>query len=255
MAKNNRPGGCGTLIIYALLFGIGFEALHSFAEKLHLSLGGLLALAAIVPAALFAIWRFIVKPYHVSGWIVIAAALLGLIAAAIANAFHAPTQRVIFCGLAVLTIALILWTQINAFIRQKNGLPFDQAFGRGDTTIIINTQEELEAFAKTHQLEETIRTKVKGVTFRNDDGTDRQTILARCYPGAPVEILEYSWHGDPAYKVVSEFGQIGVLSADLAQRISSRYGDNVIFQATIDAVTGGYKGLSFGCNLCVRIFL
>lgn len=255
MAKNNRPGGCGTLIIYALLFGIGFEVLHGFAGKLHLSLSGLLALAAIVPAALFCIWRFIVKPHHVNGWVVIAAALLGVIAAAIANAFHAPTQRVIFCGLAVPTIALILWTQINAFIRQKNGFPSDPAFGRGNTTIIINTQEELEAFAKTHQLEETIRTKVKGVTFRNDDGTDRQTILARCYPGAPVEILEYSWHGDPAYKVVSEFGQIGVLSADLAQRISSRYGDNAIFQATIDAVTGGYKGLSFGCNLCVRIFL
>nr|DAH20951.1 MAG TPA: hypothetical protein [Caudoviricetes sp.] len=255
MAKNNRPGGCGTLIIYALLFGIGFEVLHGFAGKLHLSLSGLLALAAIVPAALFCIWRFIVKPHHVNGWVVIAAALLGVIAAAIANAFHAPTQRVIFCGLAVPTIALILWTQINAFIRQKNGFPSDPAFGRGNTTIIINTQEELEAFAKTHQLEETIRTKVKGVTFRNDDGTDRQTILARCYPGAPVEILEYSWHGDPAYKVVSEFGQIGVLSADLAQRISSRYGDNVIFQATIDAVTGGYNGLSFGCNLCVRIFL
>lgn len=255
MAKNNRPGGCGTLIIYALLFGIGFEVLHGFAGKLHLSLSGLLALAAIVPAALFCIWRFIVKPHHVNGWVVIAAALLGVIAAAIANAFHAPTQRVIFCGLAVPTIALILWTQINAFIRQKNGFPSDPAFGRGNTTIIINTQEELEAFAKTHQLEETIRTKVKGVTFRNDDGTDRQTILARCYPGAPVEILEYSWHGDPAYKVVSEFGQIGVLSADLAQRISSRYGDDAIFQATIDAVTGGYKGLSFGCNLCVRIFL
>lgn len=126
---------------------------------------------------------------------------------------------------------------------------------RRNQRIVIDTPEQLEQFMAQHQLQETITTKVKGVTFRNDDGTDRQTILARCYPGAPVEIQEYRWHGDPAYKVVSEFGQIGVLSADLAQRISSRYGDNVIFQATIDAVTGGYKGLSFGCNLCVRIFL
>ena len=255
MAKNNRPGGCGTLFIYAILFGVGFEVLHSFSGTLHLSLGGLLALAAIVPAALFGIWRFIVKPYHVSSWLVAAAALLGVIAAAIADAFHAPTQRIVFFGLAVPAIALSLWTQINAFISHKNGLPSDSAFGRGDAAIIVDTQEELEAFVKTHQLQETITTKVKGVTFRNDDGTDRQTILARCYPGAPVEIQEYSWHGDPAYKVVSEFGQIGVLSADLAQRISSRYGDDIIFQATIDAVTGGYNGLSFGCNLCVRIFL
>lgn len=121
--------------------------------------------------------------------------------------------------------------------------------------IVVNTPEQLERFQARHQLQETITKKVKGVTYRNDDGTDRQNILARCYPGAPVEILFYRWHGDPAYKVVSEFGQIGNISSDWAQRTYSRYGERAIFQATIDAVTGGYEGLSFGCNLCVRIFL
>ena len=126
--------------------------------------------------------------------------------------------------------------------------------GQRNQRIVIDTPEQLEQFMAQHQLQETITAKVKGVTFRNDDGTDRQTILARCYPGAPVEILEYSWHGDPAYKVVSEFGQIGVLSADLAQRISSRYGDNVIFQGQIKAVTGGDSGLYFGCQLSIKIY-
>lgn len=126
--------------------------------------------------------------------------------------------------------------------------------GQRNQRIVIDTPEQLEQFMAQHQLQETITAKVKGVTYRNDDGTDRQTILARCYPGAPVEIQEYSWHGDPAYKVVSEFGQIGVLSADLAQRISSRYGDNVIFQGQIKAVTGGDSGLYFGCELSIKIY-
>lgn len=126
--------------------------------------------------------------------------------------------------------------------------------GQRNQRIVIDTPEQLGQFMAQHQLQETITTKVKGVTFRNDDGSDRQTILARCYPGAPVEIREYSWHGDPAYKVVSEFGQIGVLSADLAQRISSRYGDNVIFQGQIKAVTGGDSGLYFGCELSIKIY-
>lgn len=126
--------------------------------------------------------------------------------------------------------------------------------GQRNQRIVIDTSEQLGKFMAQHQLQETITAKVKGVTYRNDDGTDRQTILARCYPGAPVEIQEYSWHGDPAYKVVSEFGQIGVLSADLAQRISSRYGDNVIFQGQIKAVTGGDSGLYFGCELSIKIY-
>lgn len=141
----------------------------------------------------------------------------------------------------------ILWSLMMGAVKQRQEV-------RRNQRIVIDTPEQLAQFRAQHQLQETITAKVKGVTFRNDDGTDRQAILARCYPGAPVEIQEYSWHGDPAYKVVSEFGQIGVLSADLAQRISSRYGDNVIFQATIDAVTGGYKGLSFGCELSIKIY-
>ena len=156
---------------------------------------------------------------------------------------------------AALTLCVGAYFLVPTLWSLGKGAAKQRQEGQRNQRIVIDTPEQLEQFMAQHQLQETITAKVKGVTFRNDDGTDRQTILARCYPGAPVEILEYSWHGDPAYRVVSEFGQIGVLSADLAQRISSRYGDNVIFQATIDAVTGGYKGLSFGCNLCVRIFL
>lgn len=141
----------------------------------------------------------------------------------------------------------ILWVLGTGAVKQRQ----DE---RRNQRIIIDTPEQLAQFRAQHQLQETVTTKVKGVTYRNDDGTDRQTILARCYPGAPVEIQEYSWHGDPAYKVVSEFGQIGVLSADLAQRISSRYGDDVIFQGQIKAVTGGDSGLYFGCELSIKIY-
>lgn len=226
------------------------------------------------------------------GWGVwLALGALGLTCAAIADMLHAQPQQVVFFGITPPLLIRIFWRQIVARFgvevdepdpprvpepepqtAEENNpaaVPTGQALAAEavdetleedapevyEDSIVVTTEAQLKTFLKRHCLQDTIFTKVKGVTFRNDDGTDRQTILARCYPGAPVEIQEYSWHGDPAYKVVSEFGQIGVLSADLAQRISSRYGDNVIFQATIDAVTGGYKGLSFGCNLCVRIFL
>lgn len=221
-------------------------------------------------------------------WLVLGA--LGLTCAAIADMLHAQPQQVVFFGIAPPLLIRIFWRQIVARFgvevdepdpprvpetepqtAEENNpaaIPTGQALAAEEAdetleeepevvdedSIVVTTEAQLKTFLKRHRLQDAIFTKVKGVTFRNDDGTDRQTILARCYPGAPVEIQEYSWHGDPAYKVVSEFGQIGVLSADLAQRISSRYGDNVIFQGQIKAVTGGDSGLYFGCELSIKIY-
>lgn len=225
------------------------------------------------------------------GWGVwLALGALGLTCAAIADMLHAQPQQVVFFGLAPPLLIRIFWRQIVAHFgvevdepdpprmpepdpktaEEDNpaAVPTGQALASEavdetleedepevvEDSIVVTTKAQLKTFLKRHCLQDTIFTKVKGVTYRNDDGTDRQTILARCYPGAPVEIQEYSWRGDPAYRVVSEFGQIGVLSADLAQRISSRYGDNVIFHGQIKAVTGGDNGLYFGCALSIEIY-
>ena len=124
-----------------------------------------------------------------------------------------------------------------------------------DHTIVITTQAEYVDFLQKHRLTESFRTKVVGVTFRNDDGSSRQPILAKCHSGDPVALKLYFYEGLPAFAVVTENGQIGTLSQEEATRLYTRYGDSAIYRAEIDHVSGGYSGRNFGCVVSVEVYL
>lgn len=121
--------------------------------------------------------------------------------------------------------------------------------------LVIQTQEDLNEFYRKHQLMETLHTKVVGVTYPNHEHVSRQALLPKCHNGDPVSIVFYRYCGEPAYFVVAKCGEIGNLNKSLATKLYTKYGDDAIFWAEIEEITGGYSGLSYGCNILIHVFV
>lgn len=102
------------------------------------------------------------------------------------------------------------------------------------------------------RVRETIRTKVKGVTFDNEDGTNRQDILSRVFEHDQLEIEKYEYNGKPAAYVKCNGEIIGNISADLAESLAERYPD-AQYEARITELTGGSEGRTLGCNIEIDI--
>ena len=116
---------------------------------------------------------------------------------------------------------------------------------------------EIMTIKRHYHVVEEIRTKVKGVTFRNDDGTDRQTILARCSAGDQLQFGFYWYYGAPAYTVISEHGQLGNVSADLAEEIhfmTSQLTHKHLILGEILNISGGDYGENYGCNISITVY-
>lgn len=63
---------------------------------------------------------------------------------------------------------------------------------------------------------DTIRTKVVGVTFNNEDGENRQDILSRMSGSEDITVEKYTYNGEHAAYVKWCDKVIGNLSAELA---------------------------------------
>ena len=96
-----------------------------------------------------------------------------------------------------------------------------------------------------------IHSKVVGVTYNNDDGSDRQNYIKQdCQVNDELELIPYFYKGSPAIEVLSKFGnQIGNIKADLAKDI---YDDvlNENVKCKITEVTGGVQSApTHGVNI------
>lgn len=101
--------------------------------------------------------------------------------------------------------------------------------------------------AADSRIAETIRTKVVGVTFQNDDGENRQDILSHMTGDEEIEIEKTTYNGEPAAYVKWDNKILGYLSAELAKDLAARY-PNAHYTAEILEISGG--GLqTFGCNI------
>ncbi len=113
----------------------------------------------------------------------------------------------------------------------------------------------------------TIRTKIRGVTKRNADGTDRQrTIRERCHPGDALYMRrEPNNPADPCAIQVRRIvctevpdspclaEQLGYLSRDLAQELAPKMDEQgFVLIGEIMEVIGGDSGHSFGVNIRVE---
>ena len=135
-------------------------------------------------------------------------------------------------------------------ISTKPGIPT-----RGNISIL--SSEEMLVILRNYDVVEEFRTKVRGVTFCNDDGTSRQSILALCDAGDQLRFSRYVYQGDPAYAVHSDWGQIGNLVADLAEDVASIVDSRerkCLILGQILNVTGGDCDKYFGCNISVTIY-
>lgn len=95
---------------------------------------------------------------------------------------------------------------------------------------------------------ETIRTKVVGVTYNNDDGENRQDILSRMSGDEDITVEKYTYNGEPAAYIKWGDKIIGNLSADLARDLAAKY-PKARYTAEILEISGGRGVHTFGCNI------
>lgn len=103
---------------------------------------------------------------------------------------------------------------------------------------------------------ELIETRVAGVTFENDDGTNRQEILKKCKPGDSIVLEHWPMPEDEyAVKVLRENGeQLGHIPREDAEDVAEWLGSANSVTAKIKKITGGTKDKpTIGCIIEIRI--
>ncbi len=105
--------------------------------------------------------------------------------------------------------------------------------------------------------------KLAGVTFNNDDGTSRQSVLrainfkdAPFTNGAELELNSYTYDGQPAYAVLANGKQLGNVPRDSVQFITDNF--SRIEAITNISVYGGGRGsdgtpISYGAEITIRL--
>lgn len=115
--------------------------------------------------------------------------------------------------------------------------------------------ERLEKQAVNEPLE-LIETRVAGVTFENDDGTNRQEILKKCKPGETIVLEHWPMPEDEyAVKVLRENGeQLGYIPREDAEDVADWLNSANTVTAKIKRITGGKKDKpTLGCVIEIRI--
>jgi len=130
--------------------------------------------------------------------------------------------------------------------------------------------ERERARAEEQRLKNRLRhefAKVAGVTFPNDDGTDKQSILSKCRRGDPLTLIPDKNNPFSIYatKIVREtrgiFGtkreQCGNAPEYLAEKICAASWTNVTTHAVVMEVTGGTpdkptRGMNFALIYCAE---
>lgn len=102
------------------------------------------------------------------------------------------------------------------------------------------------------RIAETIRTKLVGVTYDNEDGENRQDILSSMTGSEEIEVEKYIFNGEPAAYVKCGNKVLGNLAAELAKDLEGKYPD-----ADIRRNTGNFWGgvHTFGCNIELNIIV
>lgn len=108
------------------------------------------------------------------------------------------------------------------------------------------------AAASGSRIAETIRTKIVGVTFENEDGENRQDILSRMTGDEDITVEKYIYNGEPAAYVKWGNKVLGNLSAELARDLATKY-PNARYAAEILEISGGVQ--TFGCNIEIDVIV
>lgn len=104
--------------------------------------------------------------------------------------------------------------------------------------------------------------KLSGVTFKNEDGTDRQSILRKIKFNDPpfdgefdLELCPYEYNGEPAYAILANGMQIGNIPAKDCHFIHEN-SDRLDSFGCIDVYGGGRcedgTPKSYGCSVTIK---
>ena len=128
-------------------------------------------------------------------------------------------------------VGCIVIAAVFGFLAFKTGNKAPQAAGQAQ-----NTAAPVRASGS--RLVDTIRTKLAGVTFENEDGENRQDILSRMDGSEDITVEKYTYNGEPAAYVKCGGKVLGNLSAELAKDLF-RKDPNAAYEAQILDITGG----------------
>lgn len=110
---------------------------------------------------------------------------------------------------------------------------------------------------------EFVKIKVAGVTFKNEKGASRQTILRKInFHDSPfneyveLELRPYDYEGSTAYGVYANNLQIGNIPADKVQFVSDNW-ERIDSISAINVYGGGRnaegKTISYGCEITLKL--
>lgn len=99
-------------------------------------------------------------------------------------------------------------------------------------------QQAVASSATSTKVAETIKTKLVGVTFDNEDGENRQNLLAQMVGYEEITVEKYTFKGEPAAYVKWGDKILGNLSAELATNLQKKYPD-ATYEARILEITSG----------------
>lgn len=142
--------------------------------------------------------------------------------------------------------------------------PPEQSFVSGTPHNYTNSETPQPAETPITAAYEFVTVKLAGVTFKNDDGTERQQILrALKFHDAPynteidVSIKEYQFDNERAYGVYLNDTQIGNIPRHLIQFIYDNF-QRIESISSITAYGGGRdadgKPKSYGAEITIRLY-
>lgn len=102
---------------------------------------------------------------------------------------------------------------------------------------------------------EEYKTKIVGVTFKNEDGTNRQEVIELCTEGDSLSLEHYYYKGEDAFKVTNLYGEaLGNLKKELTEKLVEKYDIATIEAADVEIlnITGEDKG-TLGVNIKITI--
>lgn len=124
--------------------------------------------------------------------------------------------------------------------------PSNETISSGNTIQSKHTDDE-KAFR-------TIHSKLKGVSKKNEDGENIQSILADLFDDCDLELVREpdNRYDSNAIKVYAVGDHIGYINAELAKDLAPKMDSGIPIEASIDEITGG-DGYNYGCNITIRI--
>ena len=127
--------------------------------------------------------------------------------------------------------------------------------------IIRNTKEKIGELRKkieeNYEIENNIEIKVSGVSYNNDDGSNRQAILLQCKPAEELELKQAPFKNhENAVKVLRTNGeQIGWISEKLSPDITKWLNEGKLIETYIREILDPTDDMGIiGCSIILLIY-